>query len=81
MYFIIYFSCEVAKSIPADSYALVFGVNTFMSFLLQTLLTVIITSPMGFMLDIRTQVKWLVNKIVKYIINKLVLNDSLVIQY
>ncbi|XP_026805125.1 LOW QUALITY PROTEIN: thiamine transporter 1-like [Rhopalosiphum maidis] len=48
-------NCEVAKNIPADSYALVFGVNTFMSLLLQTCLTVVVNSPVGLMLDIRTQ--------------------------
>ncbi|XP_027851234.2 thiamine transporter 1-like [Aphis gossypii] len=48
-------NCEVAKNIPADSYALVFGVNTFMSLLLQTCLTVVVNSPIGLMLDIRTQ--------------------------
>lgn len=53
------FSCEVAKNIPADSYALVFGVNTFMSLLLQTCLTIVVNSPAGLMLDIRTQVNLL----------------------
>ncbi|KAF0763928.1 Uncharacterized protein FWK35_00010399 [Aphis craccivora] len=48
-------ACEVAKNIPADSYALVFGVNTFMSLLLQTCLTIVVNSPVGLMLDIRTQ--------------------------
>jgi len=55
------FSCEVAKNIPADSYALVFGVNTFMSLLLQTCLTLVVNSPIGLMLDIRTQVNVLLN--------------------
>lgn len=55
----IYFSCEVAKNIPADSYALVFGVNTFMSLLLQTCLTIVVNSPAGLMLDIRSQVNLL----------------------
>lgn len=55
--FLLYFSCEVAKNIPADSYALVFGVNTFMALVVQTLLTVIVNSPMGLTLNIRTQVK------------------------
>jgi len=54
-----FFSCEVAKNIPPDSYALVFGVNTFMSLLLQTCLTVVFNSPIGLMLGIRTQVKLL----------------------
>jgi len=48
-------NCEVAKNIPPDSYALVFGVNTFMSLLLQTCLTVVVNSPIGLMLGIRTQ--------------------------
>jgi hypothetical protein len=53
------FSCEVAKNIPADSYALVFGINTFFTLVLQTCLTVIVNSPVGFMLNIRTQVRLL----------------------
>lgn len=68
------FSCEVAKNIPADSYALVFGINTFMSLLLQTCLTIVVNSPIGLMLTIRTQVKLLlkcINFSIKLIINAL----------
>lgn len=53
------FSSEVAKNIPPDSYALVFGVNTFLSLVLQTCLTLVVTSSAGLALDIRTQVNFL----------------------
>ncbi|VVC32109.1 Reduced folate carrier,Major facilitator superfamily domain [Cinara cedri] len=48
-------NCEVAKNIPADCYALVFGINTFTSHLMQTCVTIIVNSPIGLMLNIRTQ--------------------------
>ncbi|VVC37391.1 Reduced folate carrier,Major facilitator superfamily domain [Cinara cedri] len=48
-------NCEVAKNIPADCYALVFGINTFTSHLLQTCVTIVVNSPIGLMLNIRTQ--------------------------
>ncbi|XP_050422759.1 thiamine transporter 2-like [Adelges cooleyi] len=48
-------NCEVAKNIPEDSYALVFGVNMFVSLILQTFMTIIINSPIGLELTIRTQ--------------------------
>lgn len=39
-------------------YALVFGVNTFMALLLQSLLTVVVVDSAGLGLDIFTQVSW-----------------------
>ncbi|XP_012148490.2 thiamine transporter 2 [Megachile rotundata] len=47
-------SFEVAKCISEDSYGLIFGVNTFISLLLQTILTVIVVNG-NLNLDLRSQ--------------------------
>lgn len=53
--FIIY-SFEIAKCISEDSYGLIFGVNTFISLLLQTILTLtVVTGNLN--LHIRSQVR------------------------
>ena len=49
-------SFQVAKAIPKDSYGLVFGINTFMALLLQTILTTVVASKAGFALTPRPQV-------------------------
>lgn len=38
------FSAEIAKYLKDDSFGLVFGMNTFLALLLQTILTIIIVS-------------------------------------
>ncbi|KAK7873429.1 hypothetical protein R5R35_000214 [Gryllus longicercus] len=48
---------EVAKHINEDSYALIFGINTFLALLLQTILTVVVVSDVGFALSSRDQFK------------------------
>lgn len=52
----IYFSSEVAKSLTQDSHGLVFGFNTFVALLLQTILTVTVTGKGGLELSTRVQV-------------------------
>lgn len=47
-------SFEVAKCISENSYGLIFGVNTFVSLLLQTILTVVVVNG-NLNLDIRSQ--------------------------
>lgn len=53
--FVSSFSFEVAKDISEDSYGLIFGVNTFIALLAQSLLTFIVVNEL--MLDIRQQVR------------------------
>lgn len=49
MYF--FFSAEIAKEIPEDSYGLVFGVNAFFAYCMQSILTAIVASD-SFGLDL-----------------------------
>jgi thiamine transporter 2/3 len=49
-------SAEVAKHLNDDSCGLIFGVNTFVALVLQTVLTVIVVDEVGLALLIRTQV-------------------------
>lgn len=44
LYFLIHCSAEIAKELPEDSYGLVFGVNTFFAYCLQSILTAIVVS-------------------------------------
>ncbi|KAK5847974.1 hypothetical protein PBY51_017061 [Eleginops maclovinus] len=46
---------QIAASLSMQRYALVFGVNTFMALLLQTLLTVVVVDSAGLGLDVFTQ--------------------------
>ncbi|KAM9483049.1 thiamine transporter 1 [Clarias gariepinus] len=46
---------QIAANLSMQRYALVFGVNTFVALLLQTLLTVIVVDSVGLSLDIITQ--------------------------
>lgn len=48
---------EVAKHINEDSYALIFGINTFLALILQTILTLVIISEAGLSLGSRAQFK------------------------
>lgn len=49
-------SSEIAKYIKEDSYGLIFGINTFVALLFQTILTlVVVTSGIGFALPPRQQ--------------------------
>jgi hypothetical protein len=58
IYLIIYFiySAEIAKHLNENSYGLIFGVNTFIALVLQSILTVIVVDERGLALDTRTQV-------------------------
>ena len=49
-------SSEVAKELKQESYGLVFGVNTFLALLFQTILTLIVADQAGLALDPKTQV-------------------------
>ncbi|VDK67768.1 unnamed protein product [Litomosoides sigmodontis] len=49
-------STNIATELTAASYGLVFGSNTFVALLLQTILTLIVVDEHGLALDIRTQV-------------------------
>lgn len=46
---------EIAKHIPTDSYALIFGINSFFALILQTILTAIFTARGGLELASRHQ--------------------------
>jgi solute carrier family 19 (thiamine transporter), member 2/3 len=45
----------VAKHLSDDSFALIFGINTLVAVLIQTLLTILVISETGFALDPRGQ--------------------------
>lgn len=38
------YSAEIAKELPEDSYGLIFGINTFFAYCLQSILTIIVVS-------------------------------------
>lgn len=48
---------QIAANLSTECYALVFGVNTFIALVLQTLLTLIVVDSVGLGLDIFTQFK------------------------
>ncbi|XP_035712504.1 thiamine transporter 1 isoform X2 [Folsomia candida] len=48
-------SAEVAQGISKDSHGLVFGINTFLALLLQTLLTIVVSDEKGLALDVKQQ--------------------------
>lgn len=48
---------QIAASLSMQRYALVFGVNTFVALLLESLLTVVVVDSAGLGLDIVTQVR------------------------
>lgn len=50
------YSAEIAKELPEDSYGMIFGVNTFFAYCLQSILTAIVVSdPIGFGFNIFQQ--------------------------
>lgn len=49
-------SSEVAKGLKQESYGLVFGINTFLALLFQTILTLIVADSAGLALDPPDQV-------------------------
>ena len=53
---VVYSSSEVAKGLKRKSYGLVFGINTFLALLLQTILTLIVVDKIGFALEPKAQV-------------------------
>jgi len=48
-------SSEVAKGLKKSSYGLVFGINTFLALLFQTILTLIVADKIGFALEPKAQ--------------------------
>lgn len=49
-------SAEIAKRLPDDSYGLIFGINTFIALVIQSILTLIVVSDtFGFDFDIKQQ--------------------------
>ena len=52
---------QIAVNLSMQRYALVFGVNTFIALLLQTLLTLVVVDTAGLGLDVFTQVIFMVN--------------------
>jgi thiamine transporter 2/3 len=53
--FHLFVSSEVAQRISEDSYGLIFGINTFLALLVQTILTLIVADDVGLSLDERSQ--------------------------
>ena len=47
---------QIAHAMTHESYAMIYGFNTFMSLLLQTFLTLAVSDSRGLNLDIPTQV-------------------------
>lgn len=54
-------SAQLAYNVDHDSYALIFGFNTFIALLLQTFLTLAVSDEHGLNLDIRIQVSYMHN--------------------
>jgi len=54
-FFVATCSAEIAQKINKDSYALVFGINTFIALVFQTILTLVATDQSGFALNERNQ--------------------------
>lgn len=56
MSFFNYFSAEIAKHLADDSYGLIFGINTFIALVLQSILTAfVVTDIAGFNLNLFQQ--------------------------
>lgn len=55
---LLYCRYQIAANLSMKRYALVFGVNTFIALLLQTLLTVIVVDSAGLGLEIFLQVEY-----------------------
>lgn len=53
--FCFYFSAEVAEKISPDSYGLIFGVNRFFAFAIQSIITIVVTDEIGLSLKERPQ--------------------------
>ena len=51
----IFYSAEVAQHITEDSHGLIFGINTFIALVLQTILTIIVADSSGLQLPEPTQ--------------------------
>jgi hypothetical protein len=50
-----FFSSEVAKGLKRESYGFIFGFNTFLALLFQSILTLCVTDGVGLALDPQTQ--------------------------
>ena len=65
-------SAQLALRVDHESYALIFGFNTFLALIIQTILTLTVADEHGLDLDVRTQVRmvmhWGVNLILTVII-------------
>jgi solute carrier family 19 (thiamine transporter), member 2/3 len=55
MFMITLVTATVAKNIADDSFALIFGINTFIALVIQTILTVVFVTNFGFALSPRMQ--------------------------
>lgn len=55
MLFIFSSSAEVAQHLEEDCFGLVFGINTLLALVLQTLLTLLVVSEQGFALSVVDQ--------------------------
>lgn len=56
IFFLFFYSAEIAKKLPEDSYGLIFGINTFAALVIQSLLTmIVVTDTFGFSFHIRQQ--------------------------
>lgn len=55
LFFFFNFSVNVAKRLKDDSFALIFGINTMMALVFQTILTVTVISENGLNLGARSQ--------------------------
>lgn len=53
--FLVY-SAQLALQVDHNSYALIFGFNTFLALILQTILTLVVADEIGLNLPIKTQV-------------------------
>ncbi|VDN88684.1 unnamed protein product [Brugia pahangi] len=65
-------SVNIAMQLDSASYGLVFGWNTFLALLLQTILTFAVADKHGFSLSIRTQVFFFIFFLIKFLISLLI---------
>ena len=56
----VFSSAQLALNVDNESYALIFGFNTFIALVFETILTLVVSDKHGLDLDVRTQVRRLV---------------------
>ena len=53
-----FYRAQISKSLPRYRYGFVFGCNTFVTLVIETVLTVVVVDRVGFSVNVRTQVSF-----------------------